>query len=167
MDANPTAVRKRRFAFAAVVIASVCTIPAGRAGEAAQTPAPVPPASERTAVQVSEQAGPSDDSNAEEQDAVGTETRATLLAALLLVPPPVDLISQIADPQSGGAHTVVTEGPGLSTTPTTAGGSSGGDVLTEVAPEPTGLVLGLIGSGLAAAGAWYRRPQAHRRASKL
>jgi hypothetical protein len=36
---------------------------------------------------------------------------------------------------------------------TTAGG--GGDVLTEVAPEPTSLVLGLIGSGLA--GAMLRR----------
>jgi hypothetical protein len=66
----------------------------------------------------------------------------------------VDIISQISDPQSAGARAVVTEGPGLSAAPTTTAG--GGDVLTEVAPEPTSLVLGLIGSGLAA-GAKLRR----------
>jgi hypothetical protein len=74
----------------------------------------------------------------------------------------VDIISQISDPQSAGTHTVVTEGPGLNAPPTTTAGG-GGEVLTEVAPEPTALVLGLIGSGLAAAGAWYRRRQARRR----
>lgn len=167
MDANHTAGRNRRFTFAAVVFVFVCTIPATRAGEPVQTPPSVPPASQCLPVQVSEQAGLSDESNAEAQDAVGAETRAALLATVLLIPPPVDIISQISDPQSGGTHSVVTADPGLSTTPTTTGAGSGGDVQIEVAPEPTGLVLGLIGSGLAAAGVWYRRLQARRQALEL
>jgi hypothetical protein len=124
MDANHTAAWKQRFAFAAVVFALVCTTPAARAGESVQTPAPAPPASQRPPVR----AGSADGGLAGAPDAAGVECRAALLAALLLIPPPVDIISQIS-----------------------------------VAPEPTALVLGLIGSGLAAAGAWYRRRQALRR----
>jgi hypothetical protein len=145
MDARHTANRKRTAAFVAVVFALACIASAARAGDRVQTFETIPPPA------------------AEETD---DATRAALLAAILLIPPPIDIIKEMPQSQPSGTHTVVTNAPNLPTTTTTTGGGGGGGVHTETAPEPTTLVLGLLGSGLAAAGVWYRRRMATRRAQE-
>jgi hypothetical protein len=161
MDANQTANRKRPVAFVAVVLAFVCSAPATRAAELVRTQDTVRPASMRSQIDAIEQSAdgalPAGYGPAEMQPSPASMeevNRAAVLAAILLIPPPVDLITQIPTPDA--SHPVVVSGPDLHV-PTIPGGVNGQVLHTEGAPEPASLVLGLIGSSLAAAGAWYRR----------
>jgi hypothetical protein len=98
------------------------------------------------------------DATNEPDDATGTEdsARAALLAAILLIPPPIDLVTDIPISQPEATHTVVATGPDLNV-PSIPGGTNTQVLHTEGAPEPTSLLLGIMGAGLAATGAWYRR----------
>ena len=161
MDANQTANRKRHVALVAAVLAFVCCAPVASAAELVQTRESVRPAPTGFQIEVIEQAADgcfvSGYGAAEMQPvppSMEEMNRAAVLAAILLIPPPVDLITEIPTPDS--SHPVVVSGPDLHI-PTIPGGVTGQPVHTQGAPEPASLVMGLIGSSLAAAGAWYRR----------
>jgi hypothetical protein len=155
MDANPAAQRKRMLVVGTFVLAVLGWASAARAGTLVPTPAAVPPGAFSYNGSVYGELPTADE--APGGDAV---TRAALLSSILLIPPPVDLIAESSTTQASTTHAVVTAGPVNAVTATTTENGGGTIAHTEGAPEPTSLVLSLIGSGAAAAGLWYRRNRA-------
>jgi hypothetical protein len=98
---------------------------------------------------------------------IGAAVEAQILAAILLIPPPVDLVTPIPTSTPDSPHPIVTGGPGLQNNPVPSGGSSSQILHTEGAPEPTSFLLAAVGGGLAAASAWYRRRKARRASQQL
>jgi hypothetical protein len=170
MDASNTAIGMRVIAPMAVVFAFTSMATAGRAETVLQAPA-AKRAEIKLPVQAMEQAPVrrlAQDATNESEDATGTEdsVRAALLAAILLIPPPIDLVTDIPVSQPEATHTVVAQGPDLNV-PSIPGGTNTQVLHTEGAPEPTSLLLGVLGAGLAATGAWYRQRRARRSPSAV
>ncbi len=163
MDASNTAMGKRLIAPLAVVFAFTSMATVGRAETVLQAPA-AKRAEMKLPVQAMEQE-PSrrlaPDAANETDDGTGAAdpARAALLAAILLIPPPIDLVTDIPVSQPEATHTVVAKGPDLNV-PSIPGGTNTSVLHTEGAPEPTSLLLGALGAGLAATAAWYRRRKA-------
>jgi hypothetical protein len=176
MDAFSTASRKRLTAFAAVVFVFVCSVPSARADVLVRTAAPERPVATHSQMAAIEQAAtgngvtdyatyelPTPPGQGEKSAAPLDADKAALLAALLLIPPPVDLIVEVPTATPDGNTPVVTWGPDL-TIPQIPGGPGGQVLHTQVAPEPTSFLLGAVGGGFACLGAWFRRRNAIRRA---
>jgi hypothetical protein len=163
MDASNTAIGKRVIAPLAVVFAFTSMATVGRAETVLQAPA-AKRADLKLPVQTME-VGPArrlaQDAANEAEDATGNEdqARAALLAAILLIPPPIDLVTDIPVSQPEATHTVVAKGPDLNV-PSIPGGTNTQILHTEGAPEPTSLLLGALGAGLVATATWYRRRRA-------
>ncbi len=171
MDAINTARRQRLSATVAVVFAFALAVPAARAAVLTRATAAVRPAATRSLMQTIEQAADGkarrgNSSDDMDRDAAPDEARrAAVLAALLLIPPPIDLITEIPNSTPDATPTIVSGGPDLQF-PTYPGGTNTSILHTQATPEPASLVLGALGSGLVAAGAWYRRRKALRRAKE-
>jgi PEP-CTERM motif-containing protein len=171
MDAINTARRQRIVATVAVVFAFACAVPAARAAALAPATAAVGPAATRSLVKTIERAadgkrrGDNSPDDTIDVSATAEARRAAILAALLLIPPPVDLITELPSTTPVATTTVVSGGPDLSI-PSSPGGTDTKVLNTQATPEPASLVLGVFGSGLVAAGAWYRRRRAQRQAKE-
>src|SRR5258708_33194628 len=148
MDANQTANRRRAVALVAVVFAFVCTAPAARACVLVQTPAAVRPVPTRSQVEAIQHAAdgtlPDTYSAVDHVAATSSQetralSRAALLAAILLIPPPIDVIAGIPQSQPSTTHPVVANSPGLTVTPTSPDTGGGNTVNAAGAPEPTTL----------------------------
>ena len=124
MDANNTATGTRRIAPLAVVLAFVCSAALARAEASIR---PVGRCLPDVAV----------DTDGEPADRAGSEAAAerAVLAAILLIPPPIDLITDIPTTQPDDTHPIVVEGPDLHID-TIPGGVNGQVLHTQSAPEP-------------------------------
>jgi hypothetical protein len=181
MDAIKGANWRRLGGTAVVAIGLFCFATAARAEVLVQTQ--MAPAQSNSQVQVIEQAAdgewcgayasyerlPSCIDAADDQPAtIRDAVEAQILAAILLIPPPVDLVTPIPTSTPDSPHAVVTGGPGLQNSTVPPGGGANSQILhTEGAPEPTSFLLAAVGGGLAAASAWYRRRKARRSAQEL
>jgi hypothetical protein len=157
--------RTRIFAGAAVVWTCVVFAPAARADILA--PAGEQLARARLPIDAIEQAAEGNlrpRYSADTKEAATGETdaiQAQVLAAILLIPPPVDIVVDIPTATPEATPPMVVGGPDL-VIHTVPGGVNGSAIQSESAPEPTSLLLAASGAGLAAAGAWYRRWAARR-----
>jgi hypothetical protein len=171
--------RKGILAAIAVALAFVCAAKAARADVLVRTG--TPPAPAKCQVQAIERAAdrdwcgayspfdrlPSSSERADDEETAPSDVNtAGILAAILLIPPPINLVTPIPTSQPDTPHAVVTGGPGLQVQPL-PGGANSQILHTEGAPEPTSFVLAAIGGGLAAAGAWYRRRKSRRGSVEL
>jgi hypothetical protein len=159
--------RTRILAGAAVVWICVYLAPVACADGLVQTPAadqPGPACRQIDAVERAIGGGWCPGYSAHGQSAPASESAAVpaeVLAAILLIPPPTDIVVDIPTAAPADTHPIVVGGPDL-VIHTVPGGVNGQAIQSQSAPEPTSLLLAASGAGLAAAGAWYRRRIARR-----